>query len=73
LAVEKLYNGNLPDFYIHNKNKRFNQVLSLLTDIVETFLGAFNAYEIQQLKSKYLDISKGQGHKVKVNFKFQNS
>jgi hypothetical protein len=51
-VTEKLTNGTLQDFYIHNQNKHFIQAFSLATDIVVTLKGAFNAYEIQKLKSK---------------------
>jgi hypothetical protein len=57
--VEKLYHGTLPDFYIHNRGKHFVQLFSLATDIVGTFMEAFNAYEIQQLKSKFQDMLNG--------------
>jgi hypothetical protein len=39
--------------------KMFVQLFSLATDIVGTFLGAFNAYEIQQLKSKFNNLHSG--------------
>ena len=66
IRAEQLYNGTLPDFYIHNREKRFIQALTLVTDIVGTFLGAFNAYEIQQLKAKFSDLSQGHNMLVRV-------
>ncbi len=54
----------MQDFHLHNKNKPFVQVFSLATDIVGTFMGAFNAYEIQMLKSKFQEMS--QGHNMLV-------
>ena len=40
--------------------------LSLASDIVGTFMGAFNAYEIQQLKTKLQDLSEGHNSLVQV-------
>jgi hypothetical protein len=40
--------NELPDFYIKHQAKRFAQVLALANNIVGTFMGAFNAYEIRQ-------------------------
>ena len=64
LLIELNHNATLPDFYIHNRNKRFIQAIYLVSDIIGTFMGAFNAYEIQQLKSKFQDLS--QGHNMLV-------
>jgi hypothetical protein len=41
----------LPDYYIQSRQKRFVQLFSLANHIVGTFMGPFNAYEIQQVKS----------------------
>jgi hypothetical protein len=41
-------------------------MVSIATDIIGTFLGAFNAYKIQQLKSKFQEISKGHNMLVRV-------
>jgi hypothetical protein len=40
------------------------QIISLAKDIVRTFMGAFNAYEIQNLKSKSQDMC--QGHNLLI-------
>jgi hypothetical protein len=48
----------------HNSNKRFIQAFSIVTDMVGTFMGAFNAFEIQQPKSKFQDMS--QGHNMLI-------
>jgi hypothetical protein len=37
---------NLPGYYIQLRQERFFQLFSLANDIVGTFMGAFNAYEI---------------------------
>ena len=57
LQIELRHNATLPDFYIHNRNKRFIQASSLVSEIIGTFMGALNACEIQQLKSKCLNLS----------------
>ena len=72
LEIEKHHNATLPDFYIHNRNKRFLQAISLASDIIGTFMGAFNAYEIQQLKSKFQDLSQGHNMLVRVTQKHDN-
>jgi hypothetical protein len=41
-------------------------MISIATDIVGTFMGAFNAYEIQQLKSMFQKISNGHNMLVRV-------
>jgi transcription antitermination factor NusA-like protein len=64
LNAEKLYSRTLPNFYVHNKNKRFVQIFLLTTDIVGTFMGTFNANNIQKLKSQFQNMS--QGHNMLV-------
>ncbi len=54
------------DFYVHNREKRFIQLVKIATDILGTFMGAFNAYEIQQLKSKFQEMSNGHNMLVQV-------
>ena len=49
----------LPDFYIKHRAKRFAQVLALANNIVGTFMGALNAYEIRQSNQKFEDLSTG--------------
>ncbi len=66
LQIELHHNATLPDFYIHNHNKRFIQAISLASDIIGTFMGALNACEIQQLKSKCQDLSQGHNMLVKI-------
>jgi hypothetical protein len=46
-------------------------MFSLANDIVGTFMGAFNAYEIQKLKSKFQDMS--QGHNMLVRATLQHN
>jgi hypothetical protein len=58
MAEESHYNPSA-GFYVHNREKQFIQRVSIATDIVGTFMGAFNAYKIQQLKSKFQEISNG--------------
>ena len=53
------FNGQTPDWYLHSRHTRFIQAFSLITDIVGMFMGSFNAYEIQQLKSKFTELSTG--------------
>jgi hypothetical protein len=59
---------NLPDYYIQSRQKRFVQLFSLADDKVGTFMGAFNAYEIQQLKSKFNNLHSGQNMLVRVTY-----
>ncbi len=54
------------DFYVHNREKRFIQLVKIATAIVGIFMGAFNAYEIQQLKSKFQEMSNGHNMLVQV-------
>jgi hypothetical protein len=56
MAKESHFNTSV-DFYVHNREKRFIHLVKIPTDIVGTFMGAFNAYEIQQLKSKFQEMS----------------
>jgi hypothetical protein len=56
----------LPEFYIRHRAKRFAQVLALANNIVGTFMGAFNAYEIKQLNQKFKDLSQGHNMLVRV-------
>jgi hypothetical protein len=57
--AEKLANGILSNFYVHNRNKHFIQAFSLVIYIVGTFMIALNAFEIQTLKSKFQEMSQG--------------
>jgi phosphopantetheine adenylyltransferase len=41
-------------------------LFSLANDIVGTFMGAFNGYEIQQLKSKFNNLHSGHNMLVRV-------
>ena len=66
IKEQKLANATLPDFYIHNRDKRFIQTLTLFNDIVGTFMGAFNAYEIRQLKLKFQELESGHNMLVRV-------
>ena len=66
MEADTKFNGTLPDFYIHNRHKRFIQAFSLVTDIVGTFMGAFNAYEIKLLKTKFQEMSLGHNMLVRV-------
>ena len=64
---DKYSNGdNLPDYYIQSRQKRFIQLFSLEKDIVGRFMGAFNAYEIQQLKYKFNNLHSGHNMLVRV-------
>jgi hypothetical protein len=58
MAQESHFNTSV-DFYVHNREKRFILLVQIATDIVGTFMRAFNAYEIQQLKSKFQEMSNG--------------
>jgi hypothetical protein len=51
-AEESTYETSV-DFYVHNREKCFIQLVKIAMDIVGTFMGAFDAYEIQQIKSKF--------------------
>jgi hypothetical protein len=68
MAEESHYHTSA-DFYVHNREKCFIQMVSIATDIVGTFIGAFNAYKIQQLKSKFQEISNGHIMLVRVTQK----
>jgi hypothetical protein len=56
----------LPEFYIRHRAKRFAQVIALANNIVGTFMGAFNAYEIRQLNLKLEDLSNSHNMLVRV-------
>jgi hypothetical protein len=56
----------LADFYVHNREKHFIQLVKIVTDIVGTFMGAFNAFKIQQLRSKFQEMSTGHNMLVRV-------
>ena len=62
----------LPDFYIKHRAKRFAQVFALANNIVGTFMGAFNAYEIKQLNQKFSDLSTGHNMLVRVTQQHEN-
>jgi hypothetical protein len=62
----------LPDFYIKHRAKRFAQVLALANNIVGTFMGAFNAYEIKQLNKKFEDLATGHNMLVRVTQQHEN-
>jgi hypothetical protein len=64
--AEKLHHKTLSDFYIHIREKRLEQMVPLATNIVGIFMGAFNPYEIQQLKSKFQEISNRHNMLVRV-------
>jgi hypothetical protein len=49
---------------MHNGKKHFFQMFSLANNIVKTLMGAFNAFEIQKLISKFKEMS--QGHNMLV-------
>jgi hypothetical protein len=55
--AEELHYETLQDFYVHNREKQLIKMVSIATDIIGTFMGAFNTYKIQQLKSKFREIS----------------
>ena len=56
--LEEKKNSYTPDFYIHNRDKRFIQAITLINDIVGTFMGTFNAFEILQSKCALLNTQK---------------
>ncbi len=53
-------------FYVHNREKRFILLFSLATYIVGNFMEAFIAYEIQQLKFKFQEMSNGHNMLLRV-------
>jgi hypothetical protein len=63
---EELHFETSVDFYVHNREKRYIQLVKIATDIVGTFMGAFNAYEIQQLKYKFQEMLNGHNMLVGV-------
>ena len=63
---------NLPEFYIRHRAKRFAQVLAAVNNVVGTFMGAFNAYEIRQLNKKFEDLSQGHNMLVRVTHQHEN-
>ena len=69
--------SKLPDYYVNpqplqnqelskNRTKRFVQLFSLVNDVIGTFMGAFNAYEIQQLKKKFNELHSGHNSLVRI-------
>ena len=53
-------NGTNSDTYIRTRRKRFIlQAVSLFNDVLGTFMGAFNAHEIRQLKKQFNSLSEG--------------
>jgi hypothetical protein len=59
-AEEQDLLANTPDWYFHSRQKRnFLAAFKIINDVVGTFMGAFNAYEIRQLKSKFNNLSSG--------------
>ena len=63
-----------PDFYLthQSRKKRFIQALSLFNDILGTFMGAFNAYEIQKLKEQFNSLSSAHNMLVHVTQQHDN-
>ena len=62
--MDRLYNGlhneTNPDTYVRSRRKRFIlQAFSLFNDVLGTFMGAFNAHEIRQLKKQFNSLSEG--------------
>ena len=51
--LERENSAQLPDFYISSSSKRFIKTFALFNNILGTFVGAFNAHEIRQLKIKF--------------------
>lgn len=68
---EERLTNQTPDWYIQTRQKRFIQAFKLINDVVGTFMGAFNAYEIRQLKSKFNDLSSGHNMLVRVTQKHE--
>jgi hypothetical protein len=64
-AEESNYDTSV-DLYVHNREKHFILLVKIATNIVGTFMGAFNAYEIQQLKSKFQEMSNMHNMLVRV-------
>ena len=53
-------NGTNSDTYIRTRKKIFIlQAVSLFNDVLGTFMGAFNAHEIRQLKKQFNSLSEG--------------
>ena len=64
--------ANTPDWYFHSRQKRnFLAAFKIINDVVGTFMGAFNAYEIRQLKSKFNNLSSGHNMLVRVTQKHE--
>ena len=60
-------NETNPDTYIRTRRKRFIlQAVSLFNDVLGTFMGAFNAHEIRQLKKQFNSLSEGHNMLVRV-------
>ena len=67
LEKEQGKNATLPDIYLHHRDPRFiTAAISLISDVVGTFMGAFNAYEIKQLKLKFHDLSEKHNTLVRI-------
>ena len=47
---EFLNSTQIPDFYIHSRSKSFIKAFTLSNDVLGTFMDAFNANQIRQLK-----------------------
>ena len=58
--------SDVPDFYIHSRNKRFIKAFTLFNDVLGTFMGALNAHEIRQLKIKFNTLSEQHNMLVRV-------
>ena len=59
--------GETPDWYFHTGQRRnILHAFKLINDVEGTFMGAFDAYEISHLKSKFNNLSSGQTMLVKV-------
>ena len=65
--IQGLNNNTNPDTYIRSRRKRFIlQAFSLFNDVLGTFMGAFNAHEIRQLKKQFNSLSEGHNMLVRV-------
>jgi hypothetical protein len=80
-AEDKIYmdnlrqglNGTNSDIYIRTRRKRFIlQAVSLFNEVLGTFMGAFNAYEIRQLKKQFNSLSEGHNMLVCVTQQHDN-
>ena len=71
-AEEQQLTADTPDWYFHTRQKRnIIHAFKLINDIVETFMGAFNAYEILQLKFNFNNLSSGQNMLLRVTQKHE--